>query len=119
LQGNANSIIALNNRAIALRRTGDLEEALETIKRALNLNLAYAKGWANRAAIEQLEWSEEAIVSAEKSISLDDTLGGPYTTKAFALMQLGHRDDALDCLKIGQQKCPNDKRFQQALLQLA
>jgi len=118
LRENPFAVMALNTRAIALRRLRRLSEALQTIERALELNPAYAKGWSNRATIElELEQFAHAIASADRALSFDASLGGPYLAKASASLMLGRLDEAIATLSAGAQARPGDRRLSEALAQ--
>lgn len=116
IRKNPLSVIALNTRAIALRRLDRLDEALRSIDQALEVNPAYATAWANRANILlQRERFLDAIESANRALDFDSTVEGGYVTKAMALKFLGRQAEGESCLKDGLQIVPDSERLLQAL----
>jgi tetratricopeptide (TPR) repeat protein len=104
--------IALNNRAILLRRLGRLSEALASAGKALELNPVYAKAWSNQATILlQLERPADAIASADQAIALDPLLTGPYLAKASALSHLGQMPKARETIARGLALMPQNKQL--------
>ncbi|NIO11699.1 MAG: tetratricopeptide repeat protein, partial [Deltaproteobacteria bacterium] len=63
---------AHNNLAVALKRNGDLEKALDVFNRAVGLREGYAEAWSNRGWVhfEQEKW-REARADFEKALSLN------------------------------------------------
>lgn len=115
----ANPLAAVtwNNRAILLRRMGNLANARTSIGKAIEINPAYAKAWSNRATIfAQLRLdSEEVIFAARRALELDPKLGGAYAAWAIALARAGRLAEARTKLEEGLELMPGDPILMQAL----
>ena len=63
---------AQNNLAVALKKNGDLDQALEGFNRALDLREGYAEAWSNRGWVhfEQEKW-REARTDFEQALALN------------------------------------------------
>jgi tetratricopeptide (TPR) repeat protein len=111
-------VAAWNHLAIALRRSGDLEEALECATRTIQINPRYAKGWANRAnALLQLQRFDEALASAERALKFDEKTAGAWAAKAAALGARDRMEEGRDCLLKGLEILPGNPLLLRALQQ--
>ncbi|HWG20811.1 MAG TPA: serine/threonine-protein kinase [Terracidiphilus sp.] len=112
------AIVAWNHLAIALRRSGELDRALECAIRAVEINPRYAKGWSNRATIlAQLGRFEDAIVSADRALEFESATAGAYAAKAAALGHLGRIAEAQACVERGLQIMPGNSLLMRAMAQ--
>ncbi len=110
------AVIAWNNRALALRRVGDLRGALESVTRAVELNPRYAKGWSNRATFLLQEGRPaEAIEAADTALTYDPRIGGAYVAKASALRHLGRAAESTACVREGLKALPEHAALQRML----
>jgi len=118
VERNPMAVMAWNHLAIARRRLGDLDGALECATRAVKLNPRYAKGWSNRATVlVQLRLFEEAVASADSALACDPKLAGAYAAKAAALGELSRAAEARLCLQEGLRQMPNHPLLTRALAQ--
>jgi tetratricopeptide (TPR) repeat protein len=116
VEDNPRAIIAWNNLAIALRRSGDLEGALGCATRSVEINPRYAKGWSNRATVlVQLQRFDEAIDAADRSLQFDPATAGAYAAKAAALGASGHINEGRTCLLKGLGLLPGNTLLTRAL----
>lgn len=120
VERNPMAVMAWNSLAIARRRLGDLDGALEASTRAVKLNPRYAKAWSNRATVlVQLGRFEEAIASADSAIESDPKTPGAYAAKAAALGELSRVEEARACLCDGLRSMPDHPLLVRALGQFA
>ena len=85
-----------NNRAIALRRMGRIDEALQSATRATEINPRYDKAWSNKAtALQQLGKYDEALDAAEHALQINPFVIGAIAVVANALCCLGRAEEAL------------------------
>jgi tetratricopeptide (TPR) repeat protein len=116
VEDNPLAIIAWNNLAIALRRTGDLKGALECATRSVEINPRYAKGWSNRATVlVQLQRFDEAIRAADRSLQFDPATAGAYAAKAAALGASGRMEEGRKCVLKGLAVMPGNPLLTRAL----
>jgi serine/threonine-protein kinase len=110
------AVMAWNNLAIALRRTGDLQGALECATRSVEINPRYAKGWSNRATVlVQLERFDEAMDAADRALQFDPATAGAYAAKAAALGASGRLNEGRKCLLKGLEILPGNTLLTRAL----
>ena len=118
VEQNPVAIVAWNSLAIALRRSGDLERALECATRSIQINPRYAKGWSNRATIlAQMGRLEEGMTAADRALEFEPATAGAYAAKAAALGQLGRLDEGRACLLKGLKVLPGNALLLRALQQ--
>jgi tetratricopeptide (TPR) repeat protein len=110
------AVVAWNHLAIALRRNGDLELALEAATRTVEINPRYAKGWSNRATVlVQLDRPEEAIAAADRALQFEPETAGAYAAKAAALGSLGRMREGRICVETGLKLMPGNSLLTRAL----
>ena len=115
---NPMAVMAWNTLAIALRRSGDLEGALECATRTIQINPRYAKGWSNRAnVLLQLQRFDEALAAAERAIEFEPKTAGAYAAKAAALGASGRVQEGRECLLRGLEILPENPLLMRALQQ--
>ncbi|MBI5368357.1 MAG: protein kinase [Planctomycetes bacterium] len=116
LAADPHALLALNNRAVALRRLGDLAGALASATRAVELNPRYAKAWSNRATVlVQLRRFAEAVAAADRSLEIDPTIASAYAARAAGLRELGRHEEADAGLRAGLRQLPDHPLLTRAL----
>jgi tetratricopeptide (TPR) repeat protein len=87
---------AWSNRGVALYNLGQLEEAIASYDKALQIKADYHNAWSNRGVVlENLGQIEEAIASYDKALQIkpDDHLA--WYNRGVALEKLGKFEEAI------------------------
>lgn len=88
--------VYFNHRAVALMNLGQLDQALEDLEQAINLNVTYSSAHNNRGlAYVALENYDEAITNFTDAINLDPLYGNAYNNRGTAYHRLEDLDHAL------------------------
>jgi tetratricopeptide (TPR) repeat protein len=87
---------AWNNRGIALRKLGRLEEAIASYDKALEIKPDKDEAWYNRGyALDDLGRLEEAIASYDKALEIKPDLHEAWYNRGNALDDLGRLEEAI------------------------
>ena len=99
---------AQNNLAVALKKNGDLDKALEGFSRALDLREGYAEAWSNRGWVylEQEKW-REARRDFEQALRLNPQDQGALYGMSRVLKQTRDYSGAQEALKKLISRSPN------------
>lgn len=88
--------LALNNRAVALAKTGEIEEAIASYERALANNPNDANAWTNQGILlEKLGQDEQALTSYNKALQINPKSSLALVNKCATLNRLGNYKEAL------------------------
>ncbi|MGD1859454.1 MAG: substrate-binding domain-containing protein [Leptolyngbyaceae cyanobacterium] len=96
----AGAVIArgLARRGTALANLGRPQEALQSLDRALEMNVEDAAAWIGKGnALVQTEQLDEALFSFDKAIELNSNLAAAWQGKGRALQKMGRDAEARDC----------------------
>ncbi|HUN79887.1 MAG TPA: tetratricopeptide repeat protein, partial [Phycisphaerae bacterium] len=87
---------ALNNLGFFLAQSGDSDQGLDMMRRALVINPEYAEGHSNLGAfLVSRGQLDLAMRELETAIRLDPTLSGAHSNLGAALVHAGRMDDAI------------------------
>ena len=90
------SPIALSNRALALAKTGQIEEAIASYERALASNPNDANAWKNQGILlEKLGQDEQALTSYNKALQIDPKSSLTLVNQCATLNRLENYKEAL------------------------
>jgi len=88
---------AYNNRGLALKNMGRLQEAIEDLNRAIALNPEYTLAYNNRGVIlKKAGMFREAIEDFDKAIDLDPSYSKAYNNRGSAYGKIGRFDKAVE-----------------------
>jgi superkiller protein 3 len=92
-----------------------MEEALESLDNALQLNPGDVEAWAFRAEMmNSLGHFEEGCISAERAIELDPLHPDAYVYRAHSLSKLGRGQEAKRGLEKAIVLIPSDQKLRKA-----
>ena len=97
------------NRGTAHMIKGNLEDALQLIEQAIELDENYAEAWSNKGVVlERMERFEEAAVSFEKALSINgDAVIVMHNLAMLCINKLDRHDDGIYWLRQGIRREPD------------
>lgn len=95
-QAQPSSAVAYNNKGIVFNTLGKYDDAVDSYKKAINLDQNYAEAWANLGVTYSSNNStEEAIQAFSKSLSINQKQGWVWYAMGSAYYKLGDYTDAI------------------------